>query len=89
LAAPSDPRLFTRPLARSGPGWTMSPTQVAAAVAAIDACPVGVATSGPPYLAFVAGRRIAGDQPDQFIVAHAPRLVRFRVAAERDQPRCR
>lgn len=88
LAAPGDPRLYTRPLAASGPGWTMPPSEVDRSVAALRACPQGVATSGPPYLAFAAGRRIAGDQPDQFIVANAPVLARFRAAAGRDQPRC-
>jgi Dolichyl-phosphate-mannose-protein mannosyltransferase len=89
LASPGDPTLFTRPLAASGPGWTMSPSELDGAVAALRACPAGVAASGPPYLAFVAGRRIAGDQPDQFIVEHAAVLARFRALAERDQPRCR
>ncbi len=88
LVRPGDPVLFTRPLATSGGERELSPAQVDAAVARIRACSAGSVTSGPPYLAFVAGRRIAGDQPDQFILAHAPALGRFRAAAERDQPRC-
>ncbi|HEV7772911.1 MAG TPA: hypothetical protein VGO48_06475 [Conexibacter sp.] len=88
LASPADPSLFTRPLAASGPRWMLSPTQVRQAVVVRRACPSGVASSGPPYLAFAAGRRIAGDQPDQFIVANAAILARFRRAAELDQPRC-
>jgi len=88
LAAPGDPRLFTRPLAASGPAWTLSPSGVDRAAAAIRACPPSDPTSGPPYLAFAAGRRIAGDQPDQFIVEHAAVLARFRAAVARDQPRC-
>jgi hypothetical protein len=88
LIAPGDPRLFTRPFAASGPAWTLSPSEVDRAVAAARACPPRVATSGPPYLAFAAGRRLAGDQPDQFIVEHAAVLARFRAAVARDQPRC-
>ncbi|MBS1871301.1 MAG: hypothetical protein JSS99_16735 [Actinobacteria bacterium] len=88
LAAPADPRLFTRPLAASGPGWTLSPSAVGRTVAAARACPPGAALDGPPYLAFAAGRRIAGDQPDRFIVEHAPVLARFRAAAARERPRC-
>lgn len=88
LATPDDPDLFTRPLARSGPGWTLSPDEVSREVAALRACPQGAAVDAAPYLAFAAGRRIAGDQPDQFIIANAPRLARFRVAAERDAQRC-
>jgi len=88
LVAPGDPRLFTRPLAASGPARSLSSADVDRAVARLRACPAGVATSGRPYLAFAAGRRIAGDQPDRFIVEHAPVLARFRERAERDQPRC-
>ncbi|MFL5818534.1 MAG: hypothetical protein ACJ76L_13155 [Conexibacter sp.] len=88
LASPADPGLFTRPLAASGPSWTLSPAQVRQEVAAQRACPPGIPSSGPPYLAFAAGRRIAGDQPDQFIVANAAILARFRRVAELDQPRC-
>lgn len=88
LRSPGDPSLFTRPLAASGPARMLSPQQVDAAVARIRACPARAATSGPPFLAFAAGRRIAGDQPDQFILAHASGLGRFRAAADADQPRC-
>ena len=89
LVAPGDPRLFTRPLARSGPAWTLSSDDVGRAVAAARACPSDSVSSGPAYLAFAAGRRIAGDQPDQFIVENAPQLARFRDAAANDAPRCR
>jgi hypothetical protein len=88
LASPGDPRLFTRPFARSGPGWTLSSSQLDRAATALRACSPGVVSSAPPYVTFVAGRRIPGDQPDQFIVANAPALARFRAAAEHDQPRC-
>jgi len=88
LASPGDPRLFTRPLAASGPGWSMSPSAVERAVAELRACPPGVAVNGPPYLAFAAGRRMPGGQPDRFILENAPTLASFRTAADRDQPRC-
>ncbi|MGN6188767.1 MAG: hypothetical protein ACTHOE_07700 [Conexibacter sp.] len=88
LVSPGDPALFTRPLAASGPGWTMSSSDVDRAVAAARVCPPAAVVSGPPYLAFAAGRRIAGDQPDQFIVQHAAVLARFRDRADRDQSRC-
>lgn len=88
LASPGDPRAFTRPLADSGPARKLSSSEVERAVAALRACPPGVATSGPPYLAFAGERRIAGDQADPFIVERAAALERFRRAAERDEPRC-
>jgi hypothetical protein len=88
LASPSDPDAFVRPLAASGPARALSPDEVDAAVAAIRRCPAAHAYGGPPYLAFAAGRRIAGDQPDQFILQHAPLLQRFRDAVAADPPRC-
>ena len=88
LASPGDPHLFTRPAAASGPGWTLSPSAVDRELAVRAACPLRSATGGPPYLAFASGRRIAGDQPDRFIVENAPVLARFRARADRDQPRC-
>ncbi|ADB51538.1 hypothetical protein [Conexibacter woesei] len=88
LLAPGDPRLFVRPLADSGPERKLSPAEVDAAVAQLRACPADRATGAPPYIAFAAGRRIAGDQPDQFILAHAPVLAEFRAVADADQPRC-
>jgi hypothetical protein len=88
VIAPEDPHLFTRPFAASGPAWTMSPAERDREVAALRACPPSVAFSGPPYLAFAADRRIAGAQPDRFIVENAEVLARFRALVERDQPRC-
>jgi hypothetical protein len=88
LVAPSDPAVFTRPSADSGPGWDLSPDAVDAEVARMRACPPGVAASGPPYLAFVAERRIAGDQPDQFIVQHAPVYAAQRAVIDADRPLC-
>lgn len=89
LLSPGDPRPFVRPLADGGPERKLSPAQVEEAVAAIRACPAGRPASGPPFLAFVAGRGVAGDQPDRFILDSAPEaLARFRAAAEADGPSC-
>ncbi len=88
LAAPGDPVLFTRPLAASGPARVLSDGAVARAAAAIRRCPAGSTYSGPPYLAFVAGRDIAGRQPDQFMIANAANLARFRRAVQADRAIC-
>jgi hypothetical protein len=80
LLAPANPTLFTRPLAHSGPARPLSDGGVRTAAAAIRRCPVATAYGGAPYLAFVAGRGIAGSQPDQFIIEAAPVLARFRAA---------
>jgi hypothetical protein len=77
LAAPDDPKLFTRPLASSGPERVLSPAEVDSAAAAIRSCPSGTTTAAPPFLALHAGRQIAGSQPDRFIIAEAPALDRF------------
>ena len=88
LAAPDDPVLFTRPLAASAPARALSDAEVARAAAAIRRCRAGSTYSGPPYLAFVAGRDIAGAQPDQFMIANADDLARFRRAAQNDRTVC-
>ncbi len=88
LVAPADPKLFTRPLAASGPSRTFSDAQVDAAVRAIRACPPGATYAGPPYLAFVAGRDAAGGQPDPFIIHAAPALQEFRSRADADPRIC-
>jgi hypothetical protein len=89
LASPQDPSLFTRPFAASGPARVLSGEQVRSTVRRIRRCPRGASYPGPPYLAFVAGRRPAGGQPDQFMIAHAPNLERFRQAAGADPAICR
>lgn len=68
LVSPDDPRPYTRPFAESGPRRLLSPAEVEAHVRAARACPEGAPYPGVPYLAFVAGRRVPGDQPDLFIL---------------------
>ena len=89
LLSPDDPALFTRPLAASGPARRLSDAEVAAAARAIAACPPGSTYAGPPYLAFVARRDIAGLQPDPYIIQAAPVLSAFRTRADADPRICR
>ena len=88
LASPGDPALYGRPFAASAPGWVFGASAVDRRVAAARACPPGRAYSGPPYLAFLARRRMPGDQPDQYILTQADTYRAKRDAAGRDQPRC-
>jgi hypothetical protein len=88
LVSPGDPVLYGRPLAKSAPGRVLGPAAVDRRVTAARACPAGEAYSGPPFLAFLARRRMPDDQPDQFILLHASTYHRLRDAAGRDQPRC-
>jgi hypothetical protein len=88
LASPGDPVLYGRPFAATAPGWVLGAAAVDRRVAIARACPPGRAYSGPPYLAFLARRRMPGDQPDQFILTHAATFRAKRDAAGRDAPSC-
>jgi hypothetical protein len=88
LAAPGDPAIATRPFARSGLERALSPAAVARAVAVARACPPGLAYSGSPYIAFLADRRMPGDQADTFIIRYASTDAPERARAQLDEPRC-
>lgn len=88
LVTPQDPGLFARPFAASAPGLPLSDSQVRREFDLIRRCPPGSAYSGPPYLAFAAGRRLPGNQPDQFIITHARADRSFLTRAVRDVSRC-
>ncbi len=89
LANPGHPTLAARPFARSGLAWTASPAAVNHAVATARRCPDTEAYSGSPYIAFLASRRMPGDQPDLFILQHAHGDAAFAHRAARDRPTCR
>ena len=88
LVDPGDPAIARRPFASSGLEYVLSPAAVNRAVAAARRCPHGLAYSGPPFIAFLADRRMAGNQPDQFMIAHAPLDGSFARRAAADSPRC-
>jgi len=88
LVSPADPALARRPGARSGLAELSSPAAVSRAVATARRCPAGVAYSGPPYLAFLADRRMPGAQPDIFMLRYSSTDVAFERSAAVDQPRC-
>ncbi len=88
LLRPDHAVLARRPLARSGLQRARSPALVDRAVRAARRCPPGEAYSGDAYIAFLADRRMPGDQPDLFITANAPVDAGFARRAEADRPRC-
>jgi hypothetical protein len=88
LRSPSDPRLFALPFSGKPRGWKLTDADVGRAVAAASRCPPTEAYSGTPYVAFVARRRMPGNQPDEFIIRRAGANARFLVAAHRDRPEC-
>jgi hypothetical protein len=67
--------------------WSMDDEDVDRAVAVAGRCPPNVAYSGSPHIAFLARRRLPGDQPDSFILA-APVHDRLRHAMEAERRRC-
>lgn len=88
LLSPDDPGLFARPFSALAYQHTLSGEGVAAAVARARACPPEIAYSGPPYLAFMAGRSMPAGQPDPFILERAQAHAIKRSAARADEPRC-
>jgi hypothetical protein len=88
LVSPGNPWLAKRPGARSGLDWTASPSTVDAEVSLARRCSKRLAYSGDPYVAFLARRRMPGDQPDLFMLENAPVDSRFANRAIKDRPRC-
>lgn len=89
LIAPSNPQPFTRPGSALA-GWKAVRTdgEIRRLVASARRCPAGTVYPGAALVAFIAHRRVPGDEPDVFIVNRAAlhAAVRARVAA--DGPRC-
>ncbi len=89
LADPTNPRPFQRP-GLPQPEWTVVRTKanLARQVAQARACPRSSFYAGPQLAAFIAHRRVPGDQPDGFIVSRAKvnRAAFARVLAA--HPRC-
>jgi hypothetical protein len=88
LMSPDSPRIFTRPFAGEQAGRRVPETTLDRAVRAARSCPPGVADSDEPYIAYLAHRRLPGNQGDPFIIQHAHSLARFLDGAAADQPRC-
>ena len=87
LAAPDEPGFFLRPFSAHGHAW-VSEEETGRAVAAARACPAGVPYSGHPYMAFVARRRMPGDEPDQFLMVKTPVGAPALAEASAEPERC-
>jgi hypothetical protein len=76
VASPRTATPFIFPTSERG-AWGIVQTrdQIRADVAAARACPPGVAYNGPPFVAFLAHRPMADDQPDQFLPFHSSTLA--------------
>ena len=79
---------FLRPGLSSGWGIELTPGQVDAQVAAVRACDPRLASSTSAYVAFLAHRRMPGDQPDGFLPAHARVLAPVLAEVASDRPLC-
>ncbi len=85
---PADPGLFVRPFSDPAYAWPASDAEADRIVDAARNCPSGVAYSGEPYYAFLAGRRMPGDEPDGFLLSFTEVGQERAPAVETDQPRC-
>ena len=88
LIDPADPVVARRPGAQSGLAIGASPSLVNRAVALARRCPPQRAYPGAPYIAFLADRRMPGEQPDTFMLSFASADAAFARRAAADQPRC-
>lgn len=88
LLSPANPIVFGNPFLSRPPGQELSDEGVRQAAARARACPPGVPYSGSPFVAFVAGRQLPADQPDQFIVAKAATHFDLQERIIRARPGC-
>ena len=79
---------FLRPGSGPSYGVTMTASEVDRAVAEARRCPPGVPYSGTPEIAFIAHRRMAGNQADQYLINLAPTLKSARRAIAAEPARC-
>jgi hypothetical protein len=88
MTSPKHPQPFLR--AGSANAWyeLMSESELRAGVSAARRCPDGIPYSGPPLIAFAAGRPMPGDQPDAFIIGHARTLHAFLARVDAVTTRC-
>jgi hypothetical protein len=89
MASPNTASPFIYPTSERGAwGRAADDAQVKADVARAEACPAGVAFSGPPFLAFLADRAMPDDQPDQFLPSRSTHLAGVQKRIDAVQPRC-
>jgi hypothetical protein len=88
IVHPANPLIAKRPGAGSGLAYDAGPAAVNRTVNAARRCPPGRAYSGDPYYAFLAGRRMPGNQPDLFMLENARIDAGFARRAAADKPRC-
>jgi hypothetical protein len=89
VASPNTASPFIYPTSERGAwGRAAGQAQVKADVARAEACPAGVAFSGPPFLAFLADRAMPDEQPDQFLPSRSTHLADVQKRMDAVQPRC-
>jgi hypothetical protein len=83
LVSPGHSEPFLRAGSRPAWGILMTASQTKAAVLHAQTCPSGVPYAGPPLIAFLAGRSMPDNQPDQFLPENSSALggVAAKVAA--------
>lgn len=87
LVDPANAPIAQRPGARKALVWTAGPGTVNLTVDIARRGPPTRAYSGDPYYAFLSDRRMPGNQPDLFMLEHAPVDATFARRAAADQLR--
>ncbi|MEA2151635.1 MAG: hypothetical protein QOD69_3465 [Solirubrobacteraceae bacterium] len=89
LVDPTDPRPFHR-IGSATPGWKVGHTraEMDRLVAQARSCPPGAVYTGPQLVAFLADRRVPGDEPDAFIISRAALHAAVLARVQADGPRC-
>lgn len=89
LLDPTDPRPFHR-LGSATAGWKVGHTraEMDRLVARARRCPPGAAYTGPQLVAFIADRRVPGNEPDSFIIGRARLHAAVLARVNADTPRC-
>lgn len=83
LASPHHPEPFLRAFSRSAWSVALTRSELDRVTRRVRACPPGLPYGGAPLVAFVAGRSMPDDQPDQFILGHAATLRGVEAQAQR------
>jgi hypothetical protein len=90
IAAPTHPHagLYVRPFSDKAGNWVATAEEVHRMEELARRCPARVPFSGHPFYAFVADRRMPGDEPDQFLRTRTPVGAPHEAEAKLEPLRC-
>jgi hypothetical protein len=90
IAAPTHPHagLYVRPFSARAGNWAATAEEVHRIEQQARRCAARVPFSGQPFYAFVANRRMPGDEPDQFLRTKTPVGAPHEAEAQLEPLRC-